>query len=239
MFSALRFLTEEISRAGRIMAKAARFREERTGKHSNYLGGETSVDGVPPFQRQHGGMIGASTGSYVYPRICGSFFLSFFFFARLFPYSPPFSFRLFLVCRFTAAEALFPNAPSRASLILRPFPGRFTWLDSTPQWKAFHFISSFRIFLGVTSPIPYIVTRLFSNIIIIYLTIRIYNRKHGFVFLNQFSLTYIYICIKYPRERTTFSPNPVPSPHEDASHSERDRGGILIPRKFGSPASCT
>lgn len=133
MFSALRFPTEEISRAGRIMAKAARFREERTGKHSNYLGGETSVDGVPPFQRQHGGMIGASTGSYVYPRICGSFFLSFFFFARLFPYSPPFSFRLFLVCRFTAAEALFPNAPSRASLILRPFPGRFTWLDSTPQ----------------------------------------------------------------------------------------------------------
>jgi len=27
-----------------------------------------------PFQSQHGGMIGASTGSYVYPRICGSFF---------------------------------------------------------------------------------------------------------------------------------------------------------------------
>lgn len=27
-----------------------------------------------PFQSQHGGMIGASTGSYAYPRICGSFF---------------------------------------------------------------------------------------------------------------------------------------------------------------------
>lgn len=110
----------------------------------------------------------------------------------------------------------------------------------TPRHKSFPFyLVVFRIFLGVTSPIPYIVTRLFSNIIIIYLTIRIYNRKHGFVFLNQFSFTYIYVCIKYPRERTTFSPNPVPSPHEDASHSERDRGGILIPRKFGSPVSCT
>lgn len=29
-----------------------------------------------PFQSQHGGMIGASTGSYAYPRICGSFFSS-------------------------------------------------------------------------------------------------------------------------------------------------------------------
>lgn len=41
-----------------------------------------------PFQKQHGGMIGASTGSYAYPRICGSFFLG----RALFSwptYSPP------------------------------------------------------------------------------------------------------------------------------------------------------
>jgi len=29
-----------------------------------------------PFRKQHGGMIGASTGSYAYPWICGSFFLA-------------------------------------------------------------------------------------------------------------------------------------------------------------------
>lgn len=59
-----------------------------------------------PFQRQHGGMIGASTGSYVYPRICGSFFselVSCFSLApRLFP--PVF----FLVCQLVVAET-FPK----------------------------------------------------------------------------------------------------------------------------------
>lgn len=194
MFSALRFPTEEISRAGRIMAKAARFREERTGKHSNYLGGETSVDGVPPFQRQHGGMIGASTGSYVYPRICGSFFLSFFFFRPPFPLFPS----LFLPSLPRLPIHSGGSAVSQRSLS--------SILDSSPFSRQVHvaglhatmesfpfYLVVFRIFLGVTSPIPYIVTRLFSNIIIIYLTIRIYNRKHGFVFLNQFSFTYIYI----------------------------------------------
>lgn len=118
VFRRFRFPTEEISRpyhgeSWRVFETEREKERERTDKHSNYLGGETSVDGVPPFQRQHGGMIGASTGSYVYPRICGSFFSSFRppFPPFLFP-PPPFSFRLFLVCRFTAAEALFPNAPS-------------------------------------------------------------------------------------------------------------------------------
>jgi len=39
-----------------------------------------------PFRKQHGGMIGASTGSYAYPRICGSFFL-----ARALPSWPTYS----------------------------------------------------------------------------------------------------------------------------------------------------
>lgn len=165
VFRRFRFPTEEISRARpyhgeswRVFETEREKERERTDKHSNYLGGETSVDGVPPFQRQHGGMIGASTGSYVYPRICGSFF---FFFSLAFspiplPPSPLFLPSLPRLPIHSGGSAVSQRCLSRASLILRPFPGRFTWLDSAPQWRKLSiFISSFRIFLGVTSLLQY------------------------------------------------------------------------------------
>lgn len=90
-------------------------------------------------------MIGASTGSYVYPRICGSFFfpffLSFFFFSLAF--SPPLSFRFFLVCRSTAAET-FPNAPSswRSILDSSPFSRQVHVAGFGRMGKLFIFVSS-------------------------------------------------------------------------------------------------
>lgn len=75
-------------------------------------------------------MIGASTSSYVYPRICGSFF----FFSLSLPSSP----RAFLRPLDFSLPRFLPRLPihrggsvpwpSGASLILRPFPGRFTWM---------------------------------------------------------------------------------------------------------------
>lgn len=67
----------------KIALEQAREREKKRDGREKKRGNEQTLELLQqrnicrwrsPFQSQHGGMIGASTGSYVYPRICGSFF---------------------------------------------------------------------------------------------------------------------------------------------------------------------